>query len=136
MREIACSVSGMVSILKLVILCAAPLRLRYWVLRRSCVQLVKDELVRCCSELVCEQVTVRQDIGELTPDVILIGLLLPLDALQQFPGLNGNALDQVLSGVELPPLSFSHKCPKRGRRGLLTHPDTLPPRNSLELTDS
>src|SRR5690625_4840986 len=95
------SSNATVSSSKLVIFGASPLRLLHRVLAAGAFELVEHDLSRVEVQTVCEEQRIGQHIGQFVGDTVAVRLRIPLEAFEQFAGLDGDRLGQVLGGMEL-----------------------------------
>ena len=92
-----------------VILPAAPARLVGRVLGPAAFELVEHDLLGVEVELVGEHEAVTEHVGEFVAHGFGVGVGVPLVALEQLGGLDGDALGEVLGGVELCPVPLGHE---------------------------
>src|SRR5699024_10649676 len=115
----------MVSSSKLVIFGAAPLRLLHRILAAGALELVEHNLFRGEVQAVCEEQCIGQHIGQFVGDAVAVRVPVPLEAFEQFAGLDGDRLGQILGGMELSPITFGHECSQGLEGGLADHSGNL-----------
>src|SRR5699024_9604043 len=117
--------NAMVSSSKLVIFGAAPLRLLHRILAAGALELVEQNLFRGEVQAVCEEQCIGQHIGQFVGDAVAVRVPVPLEAFEQFAGLDGYRLGQILGGMELSPITFGHECSQGLEGGLADHSGNL-----------
>src|SRR5690625_327043 len=82
-------------------------------------------LFRVEVQAVCEEHRIGQHIGQFVGDAVAVRIRVPLEAFEQFAGLDGDRLGQILGGMELSPIAFGHECSQGMEDGLADHSGNL-----------
>jgi hypothetical protein len=72
-------------------------------------ELVQNNLVGINADSLGKQDAISQHVSEFVSDSTGVSLGVPLEALKQFTGFDGDTLRQVLRAVKLSPVPLSHE---------------------------